>query len=354
MIGSSLNIAYDKTMIRRQPRVLAPHTWFFWLIAAAIVTMTARNPLYSLLMLLVAITLYHQIPARGSPMPFNWLSLGAMMLILPTFFYAISLHSGTTVFIRLPPHWPLLGGPITGEAAALGASNGLLLLTLLALFAVFNRAITASDLIRLTPRALHHLGIVVLIALTYVPETLAQWQRIREAQAIRGYEPKGWQGWRPLLVPLLINGLERAMDVAEAMVARGYGSTEDQPQSVWQQMVMAGGLAAAFVGWLLLFSDIGWGWILLMIGAAAAAWLLWYTGRRIKITRYQAITWGWRDALTIIMAGLPLLGLLVIGTSQLLYVPFPSLTWPLFNPIFGASLLFFLAPWFTQNQETPA
>lgn len=341
-------------MTGSQPRVLAPHTWFFWLIAAAIVTMVARNPLYSLLMLLVAIILYHQIPARGNPIPFNWLSLGAIMLTLPTLFYAISLHSGETVFIRLPSNWPLLGGPITGEAAALGASNGLLLLALLALFAVFNRATTASDLIRLTPRALHHLGIVVLIALTYVPETLAQWRRIREAQAIRGHEPKGWQSWRPLLVPLLINGLERAMDVAEAMVARGYGATEDQPQAVWQQMVMVGGLAAAFVGWLLLFSDVWWGWVLLMVGAAAAAGLLWYNGHRVQITRYQVATWGWRDALTIIMAGLPLSGLFVIGTSQLQYVPFPSLTWPLFNPIFGVSLLFFLAPWLTQNHEAVA
>lgn len=354
MIDSSLNTHHDKAMMGSQPRLLAPYTWLFWLVAAAIVTMVARNPLYSLLMLLVAIILYHQIPARGSPMPFNWLSLGAMMLSLPTFFYAISLHSGETVFIRLPATWPLVGGPITGEAAALGASNGLLLLALLALFAVFNQATTASDLIRLTPRALHHLGIVVLIALTYVPETLAQWRRIREAQAIRGHEPKGWQSWQPLLVPLLINGLERALDVAEAMVARGYGSTEDRSQTVWQQMVMIGGLAAAFVGWLLLFSEVWWGWVLLMIGVAAAAWLLWHNGRRIHITRYQAITWGWRDTLTIIMVCLPLAGLLIIGSSQLWYVPFPSLTWPLFNPIWGVSLLFFLAPWFTQHHANAA
>lgn len=331
------------------PRVLTPHTWLIWLVAAAGVTMIARNPLYSLLILLIAILLYNQIPTRGIPFPFNWLTLGGIMLTLPTLFFALSLHSGDTVLIRLPATWPLLGGPITAEAAVLGASNGLLLLALLALFAVFNRAVSATDLLRLTPRALHHLGIVVLIALTYVPETLAQWRRIREAQAIRGYEPKGWQGWRPLLIPLLINGLERAMDVAEAMVARGYGATDDRPQSVGRQLVMVGGLAAAFLGWLLVFSAIRWGWFLLGLGALSLGWLVWYNGRQVRFTQYQAHFWHRRDTLIVGVILFPLIALFLIGSDALFYNPLPRLTWPLFQPFFGGLLLTFLAPGFIKH-----
>jgi energy-coupling factor transport system permease protein len=231
----------------------------------------------------------------------------------------------------------------------LGASNGLLLLALLGLFAVFNRAVSATDLLRLTPRALHHLGIVVLIALTYVPETMAQCQRIREAQAIRGYEPKGWQGWRPLLIPLLINGLERAMEVAEAMVARGYGATDDAPQSVWRQLVMVGGLAAAFLGWLLVFSARSWGWFLLGLGVLSLGWLVWYNGQQVRFTQYQAHNWHRRDTIIVGLILFPFAALFLIGLDSLFYNPLPRLTWPPFQPFFGGLLLAFLAPGFVKH-----
>ena len=83
----------------------------------------------------------------------------------------------------------------------------------------------------MAPRAFYDLGVVVLIALTYVPQTMQQWQRIREAQAIRGHRWRGVRDWQPLVIPLFIGGLERAMALAEAMVARGYGATARRQQN---------------------------------------------------------------------------------------------------------------------------
>lgn len=325
-------------------RSLTPHTWLIWLIAAATVTIIARNPLYSLIMLGVAGIMYNRVRPRGASFPFNWFRLGGLMLFIPAVFYALSLHSGNTILARLPAQWPLIGGPLTLEAMFLGASNGLLLLALLVLFATFNRAVASTDLIRLTPRALHHLGIVVLIALTYVPETTAQWRRIREAQAIRGYEPKGWRGWRPLLLPLLVSGLERAMDVAEAMVARGYGATDERPQSVRRQTVMLVGLAAAFLGWFLIFAGSLWGWLLMVTGVGLLGWLVWRAGRAVTFTRYQTTTWQRADTWVIITTLIPLLVLFWLTPTALFYTPFPQLTLPPFQPLFGLTLLALLMP----------
>ncbi|MCL4869553.1 MAG: energy-coupling factor transporter transmembrane protein EcfT [Anaerolineae bacterium] len=323
---------------------LTAHAWLIWLLAAATFTILSRNPLYTTLILLVVAVVYHRVRPRGAVFPFSWLRLGGFMLLIPALFYALSLSSGNTILARLPAQWPLIGGPITLEAMVLGASNGLLLFTLLLLFATFNRALPASELIRLTPRALHHLGIVVLIALTYIPETLAQGQRIREAQAIRGYELKGWRGWRPLLLPLLISGLERAMEVAEAMVARGYGSTGEQPHSTRRQMGMLVGLAAAFLGWLLILVGIVWGWGALVGGILWLLWLVWRAGRQVTFSRYQQQTWQPWDGVVIIASLVPLPLLLWLTPATLLYIPFPRLTLPPFEPLWGAALLALLTP----------
>lgn len=332
-------------LVGTQPVLLTPHFWLIWLVSAVALTILARNPLYSGLMLLLAGILYPQVRPRGTPLPLNWLRLGGVMILLSTLFFTLSLHSGDTVLVRLPSQWPLIGGIWTGEAAALGASNGLLLLTLLALFAVFNRAVAPSELLSLTPRALHQLGLVALIALTYVPETVAQWQRIREAQAIRGREPQGWRDWRPLLLPLLITGLERALELAEAMVARGYGATVSQPHSAWRQVGMLVGLAAAFLGWLLYLAHNQWGWLLLASGVALLLWLVWQAGREVKITRYQVMVWGPFNTLTLLAALLPWLVLFWVAPASLPYTPFPRLAFPPFHPAFGLSLLLYLTPY---------
>ena len=327
-----------------QSSALSPHSWFFWLVSAVALTILARNPLYSGLMLLLAGVLYTHVRPRGIPFPLNWVRLGGVMILLSALLFTLSLHSGDTVLVHLARPWPLIGGPLTAEAAVLGASNGLLLLTLLALFAVFNRAVAPSELLSLTPRALHQLGLVALIALTYVPETLAQWRRIREAQAIRGREPQGWRDWRPLLLPLLITGLERALEVAEAMVARGYGATVAKTHSAWRPMGLLVGLAAAFLGWLLYLAHNRWGWLLLASGVAMLLLLVWRAGQDVQVTRYQAIVWHPLNTLTIGAAFVPWLVVFWVSASSLPYTPFPRLTLPPFQPALGLSLLLFLTP----------
>ena len=315
--------------------------WVAWLVAAMALTMIARNPLYSLILLLVGqvVGAVWGRPNAGVPIPL-W-RIGLVILLFAIAYNALSVHIGETVLLRLPAGWPLIGGPITLEAAVYGLANGLVLFTLLALFATFNAVVTTSELVGLTPRAFRDLGIVVLIAITYLPETGRHFQRVRQAQAIRGHRLGGVRDWRPLLIPLLVGGLERAMGLAEAMVARGYGATADSPQSLRTRAGLAGGLALALAGWVWSFWA-GWpGWLLLAGGVALVTGMLWRLGRQSPPhTRYRPQAWtGWEWlTLAAAVAPLPLILLPWADRATLTYSPYPALSLPGFDPIIGLAL----------------
>ncbi|MEW5986942.1 MAG: ATP-binding cassette domain-containing protein [Chloroflexota bacterium] len=311
--------------------------WLVWVGAAALLTLRLHNPFYLLILLLVVrvVTAVGARPAASPRLPY-W-RLGLVLLTFSTLLNVLSLHIGETVLFHLPAAWPLVGGMMTLEAAVYGAINGLVLFTLLTVFTALNALVPVYDLVRLTPRALRDVGLVVLMAMTYVPETVRQWQGIREAQAIRGHQLRGLRDWRPVIIPLLVGGLERAMNLAEAMVARGYGATRSNDHPFLTRLGLGLGLAAGLAGWLLTFW-LGWpGWILLAAGVGGLLGLLWWNGRRVPRTVYKAHRWQTADTFLLLIALAPVLFLLrplpFLDHSTLFYSPFPRLSWPAADPL---------------------
>ncbi|MFO7541020.1 MAG: energy-coupling factor transporter transmembrane component T [Chloroflexota bacterium] len=325
---------------------LHTHAWLVWLVAAAVLALSARNPLYLLLLLLSARLVAVTCARPDATLSLPLLRLGLLILFFATTFNALFVHIGSTVLFHLPAAWPLIGGAITLEAAVYGAINGLVLWTLLAVFDAINQIIPTANLVRLTPRALRDLGVVILIAVTYVPQTIQQVQRIQEAQAIRGNRLRHWRDWRPVLTPLLVGGLERAMVLAETMVARGYGSTSDAQQTWLVRLLLLLALALAFSGWLWSFW-VGWpGWLLLAAGLLLLAGWLWQAGQQVSVSRYRAQPWTSRDMGLVVTAVLPLLLLLWpwFDRSTLSYSPYLTLSLPPFDPILGAVILCLVYP----------
>ena len=323
-------------------------SWLVWVLAGAVATMLARNPLYSLILLLAArlVTVSCARPGQGPRLPL-W-RLGGAIISFSALFNALFVHVGETVLLRMPASWPLIGGAITLEALVWGASNGLLLLTLLAVFTALNAIVPVHDLARLTPRALRDLGVVLLVALTYVPETTRHLQRIREAQAIRGHQLRGLRDWRPIVIPLLVGGLERAMGLAEAMVARGYGAAAGSDPGLGARVGYLVGLAAMLAGWFLAVW-IGWpGWLLLGAAALLLLTLLWRAGLAFPRTRYRAGRWRAVDSLRVVAALLPLLAVLptLPAHATLFYDPYPRLGLPAFSPLIGGLLALWSVPAF--------
>ena len=335
--------------------MLDARVWLLWVLTTLVVASSARNPLYGVLLLLIT-TVVGTVCAPekghgGRRNLFSPLRFAALVIPLSALFNSLTVHIGETRLFTLPDWLPLLGGPITLEAVAFGAQNGLALAAIFAGFAVFNQVTPVRDLVGLTPRAFHEIGVVVSIALTFIPQTTRSLTRIRQAQAVRGHRMHGLHDWPPIIVPLLISGLERSMGLAEAMVARGYGSVADQSQSLRTSGSVIAGLLALLAGWLIyLFrpaqARLGMG--LLLAGALVIAATVCLAGRSVQHSVYRPRRWTVRDTLTVVGCGLALAATLalpsLLDTNPLYYSPYPRLEPPLFDPLVGLGLLALLAP----------
>lgn len=335
---------------------LHPLAWLAWLSAVVVIVSATRNPFYLGLalawVLAVRAALLQVTPPEMRPavLPLSPLRFGLVVIPLAAAFNALFVRAGATVLFTLPPRWPLIGGPVTAEALAYGALNGLLLTVLFAAFNVLNLAVPVRALLQLVPRAYYPLAVTTAIAVTFVPSTVRQAGQIREAQAIRGAALRGLRSWLPLLLPLLSSGLERALQLAEAMTARGYAGGEAARGEWRTQALVLAGMAAVLTGWIVpLAWDGAWAGAalvaggLLLVGAA-----LWLAGRRHPHTIYRPAPWQGRDWLVAAAAVIPALACLLsipgLDRSSLYYYPYPALSMPGFSAALGVAMWGLLAP----------
>lgn len=340
-----------------------PISWLVWLGATLVILSATRNPLYLLILLLtlnVVATVADQV-WRGmagnngfvqrSQMLFAPLHFAAVVVCTAALFNALISRFGATVLVALPEAIPLIGGAITLEAIAFGVINGLIIAGFFTAFAVVNLALPIHALIRYVPRAFFPVAVVVTIAITFLPGTLQQAQRIREAQAVRGHRVRGLRDGVALFVPLLVSGLERALQLAEAMTARGFAQAGSGPGNAARLGIVAG-LSAVLIGWLL---RLVWGLslpglALILVGTILIGAVFWILGRRTPRSNYRHDRWSARDAILIGGALLPallFLGLLPgIDRSSLAYNSYPVLELPPFAVLPALALLGLLAPAF--------
>jgi energy-coupling factor transport system permease protein len=326
--------------------VLDARAWLTWALTVLLAASYNRNPLYSVLLLLVTVWVVAACAIeKDAPPTLAPLRFAGVAVPMTALFNVLATNLGTTVLFHLPTWLPLVGGAVTLEALAFGIINGLNLTVIFSGFTAFNGGLATRELLQLAPRAFHESGVVVSIALNFVPQTLQSLQRIREAQAVRGHRIRGIRDWIPILTPLLVSALERAMTLAESMVARGYAAASRTPH-LRIQVLLALGLLTSLGGWLTyLFAPTArtLATATLLLGIALLSGALWLAGRAVQHTTYRPRHWCWRDTLTVVGC-LPLLTLLLTRQAAFTYTPYPTLTWPPFAPWIGVSVLGLLAP----------
>jgi energy-coupling factor transport system permease protein len=341
-------------------------SWIVWLIAAVVPAFALRNPLYLVLVLGVAWIVYSAL-GRTTPMGSSWASfvkLGIFLFALTIPFNALSMHAGQVVLFRLPAGWPIVGGPITLEAIIAGAVNGLALLTILVVFAAFNAVVDHYQLLQSTPAFLFQAGVVVSIAITFVPQMVLGAKEIRQAQRIRGHRFRGIRDLLPLVIPLLSNGLERAIQLAETMEARGFGSTVD-PLSHRQAILSQIGTLVALAGLLVGLSVLAFspgsralGWVLASLGVAGLLAILGLQGHRVRRSRYRRPRWRARDTVVTVASATVLAVVVAVRLAvpeMLYYSPYPpNPLLPPFQPWIGAALLLLVLPALVAPQDKGA
>ncbi len=87
-----------------------------------------------------------------------------------------------------------------------------------AMVAVVERVCAPLRLVGVRPE---RVGLVITMALRFIPVLVERADRIRAAQAARGGSPHGVRALRTTVAPLLVQVLQMAHDVSEALDARG-------------------------------------------------------------------------------------------------------------------------------------
>lgn len=347
--------------------------WLIWLGAGFAAIALAPNPLYLTLVLLAAMQVF--AACRGdSPLARSFglfARAGGVVFLGYVLFAVVTVGGarGATALLTLPalrlPDWlggVVLGGPITAEALAWGATRGLSIWALMTLFGAFNALVDHYRLLRLAPRSLFHAGLAVTIAVAFVPGLVRSSAEIVVAQRARGHRFGRPRSWLALVAPLLAGSLEKSLQLAEALDARGYGRTAAPDAALTRrQLGVLGGLLLLGAG---LFGGLYYGppaaapaGLALAGGGLALGLSLRALGRLVARSSYRRERWRRRDsavAAAALAAALALAALRAIGAGDLVYYPFPTIRAPGFDLRAGLALLLLAAPALLAPAAPPA
>ena len=227
----SYSYADKRTVIHK----LNPWCKLAWIASVSILALLFNNPLYLLLLFLSTLPLL--LAARVWK---EWAALMKFFLFLCLLIIVMNAlvgNRGFHVLYQLPFAIPLVGAPrITLEATLCGAGNSLRLLAIVSAFTILTFTIHPDDLMLVLIKAKLPYKSVLVTSLSarFVPVLIADAQCIADVHRSRGLElDKGSRiqrakNYMAIAIPLLSNSLDRAVQVAEAMESRAFGSSKER------------------------------------------------------------------------------------------------------------------------------
>jgi energy-coupling factor transport system permease protein len=221
-----------------------PGAWVVWAFCAGLVAMLTTNPFYLLPLVGVSWLVYS---ARRIPGP----SARSFRMFLTFALVALVLRSGLVLF-----------GTLDAGNLAAAALEGLRLGTLLVVFGTFNSVADPYGVLRLAPRRFYEVGLASALALAFAPRMIAAVTRVRDAQRLRGIHISRMRMLPALAVPVLENGMEDALVLAESMDARGHGRGRRSryrplPWTVASSIVATAAMTALAIFLIAAINDVG-------------------------------------------------------------------------------------------------
>jgi len=193
-----------------------------WSASGLCIALSTNNPVYRALVLLCAVNLVLARGTRRTRLRPVLVGVGIAGVTSMTLTVALS-HTGTHVLIRLDVGIPVIGGRITLEALAFGASTGIGIAAAVLAVAPLGMLAEAHDIAGALPRVLWRTGAAIGTSLNMIPAVARSASEIRDAQRMRGWRARRIREWPDLAVPIVLTAIESSSALAEAMEARGYG-----------------------------------------------------------------------------------------------------------------------------------
>ena len=204
-----------------------PRAVLGYLGAVMLVAFAVQHPLYlALLAASVWLVLVSLVPRHifAPYLTYGALAGLGIMIVNP-----LVSRAGASV-LWTGPTLPLVGPfTVSAEAIVYGVGMGMRLLCVVAVFALYSTVVDPDALYRLLAPFSEATALVVAMSIRLFPTTARDAMRIMDAQRSRGLQldSGSWMGRvaarGPVMDALLMTSLERAMGVAEALEARGYG-----------------------------------------------------------------------------------------------------------------------------------
>jgi energy-coupling factor transport system permease protein len=309
-------------------RPVHPLAWWAWAACLAVAAMQTTNPNPFLLLLIGAVACFVVASCRGND-PWSrsltlFLRIGLAVIVIRVAIEIVFGRRGVPGHVLFTmPHVPLpswaaavsIGGAVTLESILTAVVLGLQIAVILVCFGAANSLVSPYRLLRCLPAVLYEGGVAVTVALSFTPELIETISAVRQARRLRGIPTSGLRGMRGIAVPVLEGALDRSLQLATSMDARGYGRRNQMGRARALAIgATGGGLLLAAVGVYGVIdagSLLGLGLPIFAVAVVLCAVGLAIGGRQMDRTRHRPDRWGSQE--WVILASV----LTALGTTAL-------------------------------------
>ncbi|MET0895514.1 MAG: hypothetical protein ABWY80_06660 [Acidimicrobiia bacterium] len=329
-----------------------------WALAAAACVQLAPNPGYVALVIGIA-GLAVSLHARPGPYARAFpilVGVGVFFAVARMVLTVLTTHGVGHVLFTAPQFTlpRLLGGFTVGGTIELPVMlqslvEGFAIVGVMAVFGAFNSVVSHSELVQSTPRAFYEVGLVVVVALAFVPSTLTAIADVRDADRARtgGRVVRRGRLLRQV-VPVLEIGMERAITLAESMDARGFARAGAGPRdriAGWWGLASLLALGGAFVALVgdrrELAAAAG---ITGAVGLVGAVLLASSSTERIRYRPRRLTRVDWAMCAAVVMAPVALAACTITGDGSLTWFATEPVRWPAVHVLPVLALIPLLAP----------
>ena len=195
-----------------------PIVSFSFFIGVIALTLIFSNSVYGPISFLCAFC--YTVRLKGKTTVFFLLKFIIPIVLLASIFNMMFSHYGNTVIFSVKE----IG--FTLEALTAGLFTGIMIGAVMAWFSAYNEIITADKFMALFGGFAPNLALLFSMILRFIPLMVKTANEIKEAHIGLGYETKGLKNTLTRFSALISISLEKSIETADTMKARGFGTNK--------------------------------------------------------------------------------------------------------------------------------